>query len=192
MKKLFAFEDKNLDRQIVEITNNTWNDINISSNSLKNGVSAPSDWTIPGTSLSIKSFIGTGSTIQSAYGSAEILHDYKEGTDITPHLHYCPTTTGTGNIKWQMEYAWINRGGTISASTTLSAVVAASGIVGNTNIASFPAISGSNMKMGSRFVFRIFRDPADAADTYAADAGVTDVGIHYKKDAMGSREVGSK
>ena len=41
-------------------------------------------------------------------------------------------------------------------------------------------------------MFRIFRDPADAADTYAHDAAILDVGIHYEKDTMGSRGITTK
>ena len=56
----------------------------------------------------------------------------------------------------------------------------------------FPTISGTNHQIGDRFLFRIFRDPADAADTYGFDAAILDVGIHYEKDTMGSRGITTK
>ena len=43
--------------------------------------------------------------------------------------------------------------------------------------------------MGSRFVFCIFRDATDPQDTYAANAAVTDTGIHYERDGFGSRQM---
>jgi hypothetical protein len=41
-------------------------------------------------------------------------------------------------------------------------------------------------------VFRLFRDPADVADTYGFDAVLLDVGLHYEKDTVGSRQVTTK
>ena len=168
-----------------------WNDINLSINSLAPGATAPGNFSIPGTSLQIKAFTGTGVT-QSAHGSLEILHDYKEGTDIVPHIHWCPTTTGLGDVKWQLEYSWLNGGSTVTTSTTITVTVAASGTVAHEQRTNFPAISGTGKLIGSRFVFRVFRDAADGADTYAADAGAFDFGVHYERDTIGSRQITTK
>jgi len=51
------------------------------------------------------------------------------------------------------------------------------------------APSGAGKTMGSRFVFAIFRDPADVDDTYGDYAAVTDAGAHYEKDGFGSRQM---
>lgn len=168
-----------------------WNDINLSVGSLRPGATAPGRWTIPGTGIDLASFAGSGPA-QSAHGSLEILHDYKQGSDIIPHLHWCPTTNGLGNVKMQLEYQWTNGGGTITSSVTISFTAAVSGIVANEQRTSFPAISGAGKTIGSRFVFRLFRDSADAADTYAGDIGTFDFGIHYELDTVGSRQVTTK
>lgn len=183
------FED---DGTLVMTGNATvYNDINMSVNVLNPGATAPGTWTIPGTALVIRAFTGTAAE-QSAHGSLEILHDYKEGTDIVPHLHWCPTTTGAGNVKWQLEYSWLNGGSTVTTSVTTSVTVAAPGVIGQEQRTSFPAISGVGKTIGSRFVFRLFRNPADAADTYGADAGAFDIGIHYEIDTIGSRQITTK
>lgn len=170
----------------------TWNDINMSVQSLSLGANAPGDWTIPTTGLIVKAFTGTGATTQSAHGSMEILHDYKEGTDIIPHLHWCPTTTGAGDVKWQLEYIWIDSAGTLSGSQTISVTVAASGTAGKCERTNIGVLSGTGLKIGSRLLFRLFRNPADAADTYAADAACFDIGVHYERDTLGSRSVTTK
>lgn len=168
-----------------------WNDINLSVGSLRSGATAPNRWTITGTNLEISSFDGSGPA-QSAHGSLELLHGYLEGSDIVPHLHWCATTTGSGNIKMQLEYAWVDIGGTITSSTTISFTAAASGVVGKEEKTAFPTISGVGKHMGSRFVFRLFRDSADAADTYGAGIGAFDFGIHYQIDTVGSRQITAK
>lgn len=168
-----------------------WNDINLTIGSLRPGATGPGSWTITGTGIIIASFTGTAAA-QSAHGSMEILHDYKEGSDITPHIHWCPTTTGAGNVVWQLEYSWINKDGAITTSTVISITTAATGVVGQEIRSNFPAIAGAGKTMGSRFVFRLFRDPAHASDTYGAEAGALDFGVHYERDTTGSREIGSK
>lgn len=175
---------------VFEDSATNWNDLNLSINSLAVGATAPANWTITGTSLVIKAFSGSGPA-ESAHGSLEILHDYKEGSDITPHIHWCPTTTASGDVRWQLEYAWVDNG-TISTSTTIGVTVAANGVVGKEARTNFPAISGTGRHIGSRFVFRLFRDPAHVADTYGDAAGAFDFGIHYERDTIGSRLITTK
>lgn len=168
-----------------------WNDINLGIGSLRAGASAPGTWTVPGTAIILASFNGSGPQ-QDAYGSLEILHDYKEGTDIVPHIHWCPTTTAAGNIVWQLEYAWTNGGGTVTASTTITVTVATTLTVANEIRSNFPAISGAGKTMGSRFIFHLFRNAAHVDDTYTDPAGAFDFGVHYERDTIGSRGITTK
>ena len=92
----------------------------------------------------------------------------------------------------QLEYAWIDRGGVVSSSTVISFVAATSGVVGKEERTSFPAISGTGKHIGSRFVFRLFRDSADASDTYTDSIGAFDFGVHYEIDTVGSRQITTK
>ena len=169
-----------------------YNDINISGQALGTGAAAPATVDIASSTIKAYAFNGNTATVDELHGTVEILHDYKEGSDIVPHVHWSPATNDAGNVKWQLEYIWINREGTSGASTTISVVTAAGGTAWVGHISSFPAISGVGMEMGSRFMFRIFRDPADAADTYGFDAVLLDAGVHYERDTVGSRTVGAK
>lgn len=165
-----------------------WNDLNQSALSLaKTGPSSPTLTAINGTTVQALAFTGTGVQINEAWGSFELLHDYLEGTGIEPHVHWTPATNGAGNVKWLMDYHWVEQGATFGAATTISAVAVAPGLTPWGNLRTdLGHLSGANRKIGSRFVFRLYRNPADAADTYAADALVLDVGIHYQRDALGS------
>jgi hypothetical protein len=160
-----------------------WNDINVGIG-FTLGSSAPSLDIITG-AIRVYSFDGTGPTNQ-AYASIELLHDYKEGTDIYPHLHWTPTTAAAGNVKWQLEYNVVSPGDAISGSTTISVVTAAGGIK-LTNSEFSPAISGTNRKVGDQIMFRLFRNSSDGDDTYADPAGLVSFGVHYQVDDIGSK-----
>ena len=170
----------------------TFNDINISGLALGTGPAAPAIIAINSTGILTYAFIGTGVLADELHGSLEALHDYLEGSDIVPHVHWCPTTADAGNVKWQIEYIWISRTGTITTSTTIAVTTAAGGTAWALKRSDFPTVDGTSRNIGDRFMFRIFRDPADAADTYGFDAAILDVGIHYEKDTMGSRGITTK
>lgn len=170
----------------------TWNDINKSLLPLSVGVNVPPIVAVNGaTHLKVRAFNGTA-TVNELGEGLEILHDYKEGTDITPHIHWSATDASAGNVKWQLAYMWVNRDGTFTGETVISVTVAASGVAWKEQRTNFPAISGTGKQIGSRFQFVLFRDPSDAADTYAQPAAAFDFGIHYEQDMRGSRQITAK
>lgn len=170
-----------------------WNDINTSLAPPVTGPSAPAILAINGdVRLKCYTFSGSNPTPDELSGSFEILHDYKEGTNIVPHIHWAPTTAGVGNVKWQLRYMWVNRLGTFSGGATIDVTEAAGGVAWVEHRSSLPAITGTGKEIGSRFVFNLFRDATDAADTYTDAAAVFDFGLHYEKDTLGSRGVTPK
>jgi hypothetical protein len=169
-----------------------WKDVNTTSSALSIGATAPSRITIASTTIRTYAFTGIGAIADELHGSVETPHDYKEGTSIIVHPHWAPTTADAGNVKWQLEYFWISDTGTVSTSTTISVTSAAGGVAWAGKLNDFPTISGVGRIVGDRFGYRIFRDPADAADTYAFDVALYDVGIHYEADTLGSRDTLTK
>lgn len=169
-----------------------WNDINMPAAALRLGATAPDPINILGAgSIESLGFDGLATT-ESIHGSAELLHGYLEGSNIELHIHWMPTTANAGNVKWQLEYSWQAVGGVFANPTIVSVVQAAGGTVWRHNRASFPDISGVGKTINSAIVFRLFRDPSDAADTYPDDAALIQVGIHYQIDVYGSRSVNAK
>lgn len=167
-----------------------WNDINVSASALGQGASAPDVVTLIGNIQGI-AFDGNATTEQ-LYGEIEILHDYKEGTDLRPHIHWSPTTANAGNIKWQLEYTAARKGEVFPATSTISVVVAANGVARTHNAHEFPVIPGADFIIGTHVAFRLFRNPADAEDTYPDDALLHSFGVHYEIDTPGSRMVMQK
>ena len=165
-----------------------WNDINIQSASFALGAVAPDTINFFGAGgIRGLGFDGNATT-ERIHSSGEILHGYLEGSDIEFHVHWMPTTANAGNVKWQIEYTWINVDGTFSNPTTLTTIEAAGGTEWHHHYTDFVAIDGTGREIGSAIVFSLFRDPTDGEDTYSDDAAFIQLGIHYQVDVYGSRQ----
>lgn len=169
----------------------TWKDINVGGVTLTQAVAnRPTLTTITGTNILTYAFNGV-SLLNELHGAFEIQHDYKVGSDIVPHVHFYPTTTGAGNVKWNMEY-WIKDDNIAPITGTISSTTAVNGIAWEEIRTNLATVVGTNIKIGSQFHFRLWRDPNDVADTYGADAAIGTVGIHYECDTLGSRQITTK
>lgn len=169
-----------------------WNDIILELQAPTLGASAPDNVAYNGTSIEVYAFAGAA-TEEELHGELEYVHGAKEGADIYFHLHWSPTTTDAGNVKWQLAYVWINPGGGATSETVISVTSAATGTAWDQVYAAFPAISGTGKEIGSQLGFRLFRDPTDGDDTYGADAAITfTLGCHYESDTDGSRDQATK
>ena len=169
-----------------------WRDTNVGGVSLtKAAANQPDLVTLDGTNIITYAFDGATKT-EEAHGAFELQHDYQEGTDIYPHVHWYPSNTGTGNVEWFLDYL-IKEGTTpIRLTGTMSIVSAASGTAFTPTFAEFGAITGTTLKIGSQIHFRLYLVPTGTHDTYASDALLGTFGIHYRIDAPGSISKASK
>lgn len=169
----------------------TYRDIAMGLVAYPNGASAPDLVAWNGGTISVYAFNGAA-TSEQLFGTCEYNHEFAEDSDIYPHIHWAPTTTGAGNVKWNLTYVWDNPNEGPSAEATISVVAAASGVAWRPTVSGFPAISGAGKKIGSQIQFRLWRNPADAADTYGDDAAIQTMGIHALVDASGSEGIFTK
>ena len=152
------------------------------------GVAAPDLITVAG------NIVGWGfdgnTTSEYLYGSVELPHRYKEGSDIDFHIHQVNFTVGSGDVKWFLEYVWAPIMGAVpSVATTVSSVnTIALGDVRNCKPVQIATISGAGRKISDVLMFRLYRLPADAADTFPNDVCVTAMGCHFEIDTVGSRQ----
>jgi len=163
-----------------------WNDYNIPGLTLQGGASAPDVIDLNGATYIQGYAFDGGALTESASGVVEILHGYKELTDIYPHVHWQPTTTGAGDVKWWIEYYLAYPDGTVSSVSTDSVVDSSNLTAWGGHIAEFSAISGTNITVGTQIHFAIYRDPTDAADTYTEDAVLDQFGVHVEEESQGS------
>jgi hypothetical protein len=167
-----------------------WQDINLGGTALGTGASAPDLINLDTTSISVYAFDGNV-TSEMLSGSFELQHDYKEGTDLYPHLHFLPVNANAGTVKFFLEY-YIREDNRVKLTATISATKATNSIAWEELLLAFPAITGTSLKIGSQIFFRLYRVPTDAADTYNSDVALATVGIHYQIDTLGSRQISTK
>jgi hypothetical protein len=108
------------------------------------------------------------------------------------HIHWSPTTTNTGNIRWGLEYTIANANAAFPTTSTIYVTQAGSGVVNQHQLIAFADISGTGRKIGDVIAFRVFRDAPNAADTFTGNAFLHQIGIHYICDTAGSRDMTTK
>ena len=164
-----------------------WDDIVIQGYNLGTGASAPDliNFT-PISSMQIHGFDGT-ITSEQVFAQVEIPHDWAEGTEIRPHIHWTPNNSSAGSVKWFMDYVIANVDGVFSGSQTLSVVDASDGVAWKNQVAALGSINMAGYNISAHIIMRIYRNPTDAQDTYGSDAGLLTIGIHYQKDTFGSK-----
>jgi hypothetical protein len=162
-----------------------YNDWFVAAHSLHAGATPPT-WAAWNGTLYAPEFINAATT--DLHGSFELLHEYKEGTDIEIHIHWSPSTTNNGNCKWGLDYTVQNIDGTFASPTTITITPAASGVVRKHSLTTFGAISGAGLTIGAIIDYRIYRLGNDGADTFTGSAFLHNVGCHHECDTIGSRQ----
>jgi hypothetical protein len=165
-----------------------YNDIIINATNLRPGGSAPAFKEFV-TGIYQISFVNANTDI--VYGSFEIPHGYKEGTDLEVHIHWSPSSTNTGNCVFNFDYSVANMStGVFGPAAQKTLTAAGSGVAlqhqystGNT------AIDGDDIKIGDVIVFALSRP---AGDAFTGDAFLHSIGLHYECDTLGSRALSRK
>lgn len=129
----------------------------------------------------------------------EILHDYKEGTDLELHLHLA--TNGLNNatvrkVKYICYYTWSNPDqGThqfiAEDSLTAELTIPANNPDKSSFYLSLGTIAGANLKIGAQLKLRIKRIAGTGSEP-AANPFLGMVGVHYQIDTLGSRTASAK
>lgn len=131
--------------------------------------------------------------------TVEVLHDYKEGTDLEVHLHLA--TNGLNNaterkVKYIVYYTWANPDNGANQFSTESSLTAELTIPANkadktAYYLSLGTITGTNIKTGAQIKFRIKRIAGTGTEPIN-DPYLGMVGVHYQIDTLGSRSITSK
>ena len=158
---------------------------------LRGGSSAPTFKVFRG-SIYAYAFQGAGAA-QEAFFAIHLLHDLKAGTDLTFHCHWaCNSAVPAGNVKWMIDYT-IARGYGVEAfgaPVTLSSTQAVGAQYvhkitpdDNMTVTNSVAVEPDSMILG-----RVYRDPADAADTSTDDAFLLGIDMHYQLGQVATQE----
>lgn len=156
----------------------------------RGGGNTPGTIDLDNTSIQVYAFDG-GVTTEELHGKFEVQHDYKEGTNPVPHIHWYPTDNSAGDVTWFGEY-WARKGSGYLASGTLQTVQSAGGTAWVERRVNFPELDGSNLEIATQVHVRLYRDPTYSGDTYSSDAAIGTFGWHYQVDTIGSRQITTK
>lgn len=127
-------------------------------------------------------------TEEEVFFIVQLPHSWKEGTNIIPHVHWCPTNTNTGSVVWALEYTWADVGDAFGNTSTLTVTDAADGTTNKHQIADLGNIDGTGKTLSSMLICRLYRDAGNGSDTYNADAAALEIDFHYEINTLGSRE----
>lgn len=136
------------------------------------------------------------------YGNYEIMHEYCEGTNIEPHIHFATNSLDTSDryVKWELEYTIANADAVapfsevfptptvITAETLIPANTPAKAHILN---GTFPAITGTTFKIGAYILWRLRRIAGTGTAPSANPFGIT-LGFHVLQDSQGSDTIGVK
>lgn len=183
-----AFESTGFQQSVGDYV---WLDYNFGTGALGTGVSAPDLVEIDSSGIFLRSFDG-GVTSEQTFFSLEMNHNWAEGTYVEPHVHWMPTTTGTGVVVW---YMTIGLTSPLSPTFTSQTISVTASITENSQWKSFytefPSVTMPLYTIGTQWDARFYRVPT-GVDTYSDDAAVSTVGLHVQVDSLGSREESSK
>jgi len=166
-----------------------WNDIILQVSNLRPGNTPPVFAAFRNGVYGLRFDANTGDEVHGAF---EVVHDYKEGTDMVAHCHWSPTSTDIGNIVFGFEYTHANDSQAFSTTATATNTpVAASGVVNQLTRTNIVTLDGTNYKIGDIIAFRFYRQNG-GTDTFTGNAFVHSIGIHYQADTNGSINIASK
>lgn len=143
--------------------------------------------------LELPAFTGVGPLTEEAFFTIHLKHGLRPGSSPTFHVHWAHIIgVPAGDVKWNVEFS-VARGyevGTFPASITLSTVqtAAAQFVHHITNDDDMVVVNSVEIEPDSVLICRVFRDPADVEDTFANDAYLVQVDMHYERTFIGTLE----
>lgn len=141
----------------------------------------------------VLAFGGAGTDDEKAFFIVQIPHTYKEGSDVTPHIHWTPEDNGAGNVRWVLTHSWANTGAAFPAETTDTQVFACDTVTDKHQLDDFTVISGAGKTISSMILCSIQREDSDGSDTYDnKDAYLLEIDFHFELNTMGSRQILAK
>lgn len=130
---------------------------------------------------------------ESMDGVIQLPHSYAAGENVSIHIHWAPINGNAGNVKWSVDYFWLNTGDAAAGPTTITTGdVAVPGVAWKSVYSDLtPVLAGAGKKISSCIVFRVFRAAADAAE-YGSRAAIIEVDAHFPMDSLGSAAEAAK
>jgi hypothetical protein len=172
-----------------------WDDMRIGATTVRVPGSKQPTWSSFLTDLQVLVFSdqAVGANEEEIYFETQFSHRYKLGTNIKPHVHWCPDDATAGTVRWGMIYSWANINDVFPSTTTIYADDATSSTQDQHLIAGFSDIDWStNDGVSAVLIGKLFRNSSHANDTYTGGAQLLSLDFHYEIDTPGSKLPTSK
>lgn len=132
-------------------------------------------------------FTGVGSNAEETWVYFHILHDYKPGTKVYPHIHWSHNIASPeGDVVWKIDYSVSkgHSGGIFPAITTVSLQQTAAAQYTHHIIETSEgdAIAATNLEPDTVIMVRLYRDPTDGSDDFGEDAFLLFIDLHIESD----------
>ena len=131
----------------------------------------------------------------------QIPHKYKEGEDISVHLHWTPGDNGAGEsgnyVGWKVDYSWANVDGTFGSMATADLSDVCDGTDHKHQMTPEVTITGTGKDISSMLMCNLKRTDTGADDTWAGSGTgnlpmILEVDFHFPIDTIGSRQQATK
>lgn len=169
-----------------------WDDIHFNVSTLKVPPSAAPTWTAFTANMNAYTWAVND---LADLGSKEYEHRFKEGEDVTAHLHV--TNNGANNatprtVKYTLYYSLMNSNvWTAEASLTAELTIPANALDKAEYLLDMGTIAGTGLMVGSQIKVALKRVTATGTAPINAPF-ITGVGVHAKVDTLGSRTISAK
>lgn len=114
-------------------------------------------------------------------------HDIKLGSVLYPHVHFRPLTNAAGVVRWGFERSVSKGHGQTPGFPATTTVYVNFSVPANSlgthfvaEVATADAIPSTNIEPDSVIHMRVFRDAANAADTYTGAVWCWQADLHYQ------------
>ncbi len=130
-----------------------------------------------------------------ASATIQLPHAYKEGTNISCHIHWTAGADGvTENgqaVGWKVSYTWADMDSTFGNMSTLNLSDACDGVNHKHQMTPDISINGSGKTISSMLLLNIERTDTGADDTWTGSTSghlpmMLEMDLHYQIDTLGS------
>ena len=141
---------------------------------------------IPG-AAGMTGYSWSATVLQQEQVDFHVGHDIKLGSVLYPHVHFRPLTNAAGVVRWGFEYSVSKGHGQTAGFPATTTVYVNFNVPANSlgthfvaEVATADAIPSTNIEPDSVIHMRVFRDAANAADTYTGAVWCWQADLHYQ------------
>lgn len=183
----------NLGHGKIDFLTETWNDIRIVPGAFQfagNSDPSLSDWQPTGAGATFITY--EFNNADEVFFTVQMSHEYKQGTDLKPHVHWTPRNRGVAEnghtVAWKLDYSIADVNENFIASATIDLTDTCDGVNEKHLVSPSGTITGTNLLISHMIIGRLYRDNGDTWATNTANnrPALLEIDFHFEIDTVGS------